>query len=838
MPGAEPRALTVVHAVAGMGKSTLLAQWATSNDRTSDVLWVALTDASAGRFAFWRTVIDRVLESGVSGPDSVFANISPASQVGATLRESLRRALASIQLPLTLVLDDYHLVRDPQVDDDLVWLLTHVPSLSVVIGTREANSLTSAHTRSVIDLAVISRDLLELSPSEVEEVITSAGVAGLAAVDLHAKTRGWPMLVRAELVDHSVSTLSSASTRKGISDAVRRITESVINQSADARVRFILRTSLADSVTIDLAVALTGESSVAVEDHFADLEAHALGTLNLEPSRSTWRYHPLLREELERRMLTTYPDDVPRLHRDLARWLSENDQALAAAQHAVLASDWDLLDSIRARHGSMLTMTHSTTYRELLETVPEEILLRYPGLQLSKSLISSRTDRRLPATVRQIGGALASMSAARNARGAQVTPLGRLWSLGVVMILNRLSGKDAAALDAAGEVSRAIDELSRDDRDSAASYVALAHSHIAITRLHTGDNLGALHHAQLDLEAAERYGNEFEAVHALALGGWALALQGDVRQAEQWLERARNTPRPDGWQDSYAGTGFRLAEAILALERFDADEAERHIRALDYHAPTIEHWPLMASVESMIALTRSTATDGLAALNAAANTRGRRRLFGHLTSVIASARATLNSALGDSRAAHAIDSSDASNPVVRIAQARVALVDGQFERALVLAQLPSGMTGTTRLTAEALLIRALAAHGLGATQASAEALADVEVLLKRTGLRQPLMLVPRDLLADAIHAAGSSISLTDIPDRFGVSRSVAALTPRELIVLQHLAVRGNLDAIAQELVVSRNTVKGQVSSLYRKLGVSNRAEALVVASNLGLIEVA
>jgi LuxR family transcriptional regulator, transcriptional regulator of spore coat protein len=55
-----------------------------------------------------------------------------------------------------------------------------------------------------------------------------------------------------------------------------------------------------------------------------------------------------------------------------------------------------------------------------------------------------------------------------------------------------------------------------------------------------------------------------------------------------------------------------------------------------------------------------------------------------------------------------------------------------------------------------------------------------------------------------------------------------SLSRRELIVLSKLEQGLTLDEIAERLVVSRNTVKTQVRSLYRKLGVSNRAEAVAV----------
>jgi LuxR family maltose regulon positive regulatory protein len=42
--------------------------------------------------------------------------------------------------------------------------------------------------------------------------------------------------------------------------------------------------------------------------------------------------------------------------------------------------------------------------------------------------------------------------------------------------------------------------------------------------------------------------------------------------------------------------------------------------------------------------------------------------------------------------------------------------------------------------------------------------------------------------------------------------------------------------IAERLFVSRNTVKTQAISIYRKLGVSSRAEAIDRAAELGLLE--
>ncbi|MGC5165295.1 LuxR C-terminal-related transcriptional regulator [Luteimicrobium sp. DT211] len=62
----------------------------------------------------------------------------------------------------------------------------------------------------------------------------------------------------------------------------------------------------------------------------------------------------------------------------------------------------------------------------------------------------------------------------------------------------------------------------------------------------------------------------------------------------------------------------------------------------------------------------------------------------------------------------------------------------------------------------------------------------------------------------------------------------STLTRRERVVLSHLSEDVTLEQIATQLFVTRNTVKSQVRSLYRKLGVSTRAEALEHARRAGL----
>ena len=113
-----------------------------------------------------------------------------------------------------------------------------------------------------------------------------------------------------------------------------------------------------------------------------------------------------------------------------------------------------------------------------------------------------------------------------------------------------------------------------------------------------------------------------------------------------------------------------------------------------------------------------------------------------------------------------------------------------------------------------------------------------------------LKTAPPARLIEAIRAAAAGESLLSpeiarrLAERFasgprpagaGVPAQLEELTPRELEVLRLIA-RGRTNAqIAAELVTSGATVKSHVNRIFRKLGVAERAQAVVVAYESGFV---
>src|SRR5439155_17647400 len=120
-------------------------------------------------------------------------------------------------------------------------------------------------------------------------------------------------------------------------------------------------------------------------------------------------------------------------------------------------------------------------------------------------------------------------------------------------------------------------------------------------------------------------------------------------------------------------------------------------------------------------------------------------------------------------------------------------------------------------------------------------LARAFLLLGDVGLARVIAREADELLAlvpdgESLQARLAGLELTLDAEHVPLGVLATPMTPAEMRVLRYLPTHLTFAAIAEELFVSRNTVKTQAISIYRKLGVSSRDPAVVAARSLGLLE--
>ena len=126
--------------------------------------------------------------------------------------------------------------------------------------------------------------------------------------------------------------------------------------------------------------------------------------------------------------------------------------------------------------------------------------------------------------------------------------------------------------------------------------------------------------------------------------------------------------------------------------------------------------------------------------------------------------------------------------------------------------------------------------------------AQVSIVLGRAALEAGEPLAARARIEEAQQSLGHLVTegvlrdeLEELADLVAGARSTPwmpssmALTAAEVRVLQLLPTHLSLGQIAEELNVSRNTIKTQVAATYRKLQAATRAEAVRRGQELGLL---
>ena len=340
--------LGVIKAPAGFGKSSLAAAWAEKLEQSGDcVAWLAIDsdDDEATRFLFY---VSQALHHACPdvGTDAIGLILENNLIDPTTILSSLINDLAEIDENVYLFLEDYHWLSASRIHETVAYFLKHAPShCHVVLTTRTEPPLPLATLRAQNQLIEIDTLALRFDMQETQAFLESTrpGVLQLTDVQLlQRKTEGWPAALRIVASMPSQSGLDLKEYVHSLSGSQRPIA-AYLSEMLDTlpvdMVDFMLRTAILDRLCGPLCEAVTGLSS-----SHAILASLAQRQLLLTPldNNGTWfRYHALLAEYLTQRLETDRSLDVRQLHERAALWHASREFWTEAVQHAIAAGDSD-----------------------------------------------------------------------------------------------------------------------------------------------------------------------------------------------------------------------------------------------------------------------------------------------------------------------------------------------------------------------------------------------------------------------------------------------------------------------------------------------------------------
>jgi LuxR family maltose regulon positive regulatory protein len=340
-----PRKLTLIRAPAGWGKSTLLADWHALESEMRPFAWVALDGGDNDPVRFWTYVIHalRTLDSS-AGEVSLPMLRAPRVSVVENVLPALCNELTALPHQVVLVLDDYHLVRNPEIDEGLSFFLEHLPrTLELVLSSRSEPALPLARLRARGELAEIDAHQLRFSEEEAELFLNDLHGLDLDREDvirLRELTEGWAaglylatLTMRGRASAHEFIEAFAGDNRH----VVDYLSWEVLAGLPEEMRSFLLQTSVLQRLCASLCDAVIDRPGSARMLH--ELERSNFFLIPLDTKREWYYYHHLFGELLRHELTLADPEHARTLHRRASAWHREHGDPSEAIHHATAAGD-------------------------------------------------------------------------------------------------------------------------------------------------------------------------------------------------------------------------------------------------------------------------------------------------------------------------------------------------------------------------------------------------------------------------------------------------------------------------------------------------------------------
>jgi LuxR family maltose regulon positive regulatory protein len=859
---ATERPVTVITAPPGAGKTVACAGWAAMRARSRRIAWLSLDEGDKEPARFWACMTAALAAGGMTLGASLIPRAREASD---DLPTDVVNTVRKLSGSVVLVIDDVHMLADSEVLPGLALLIHHAPaSLRLVLCGRSVPGLHLAKMRLSGDLSELQAADLACTAQEAEAYFDALGLTvGSAKRDsLMRETEGWmagprlAALVAARDGDLNVDAIAADPI---VADYMR---DEVLDRQQPEVRQFLRRTSVAERLTPGFADWLTtGSGGARILDQL-DRE----NSFVFRDHDGKYRYHPFLRQVLLGELRREMPAEVSVLFARAARWAAGQGDVIEAVRYAAEAGQWDQVSRVLIEAGLAAALPdRAAEFETELGRLPAE---RRADPAVAAALAMVRLCRGDPESA-EAYIRLAALTLAESEPDRLVI---ELW-LAMMRLIRQPDAEAIVACRSLAEKARA--SAGTQSEHQALGLLWLALGTVLLCRWEIADCASALTSAHHQLTAAGT------GALALRARGWlalSAALSGDLAAAVVLSSGLRDLIPLDPAAECLA----TIAAALVAIERDDLLLAQQLLDDADPAA--LSPIPGEPDITVLLALARGRTAlaegDAECASDLARLAREKYDKAGPVLSVLdfdaalrcgdlSLAAAVLGPQAAPAGSSASLPGSSASGgepdgwerPDQAAARARLLLASGDPAAALSLALTVAhadqddaaggGVRPTLRDRVTALLTAAIAARRTAADNVAAKLLEEALTAAEPHDMYRPFL--------DGGGAVHSSIALLISPsspaagfaarvhERFvcqpssraagspSAGHEMPALTTSELAVLRLLRSYMSNQEIADTLFLSVNTVKTHLRSVYYKLGVSSRREAVERGVRLQLL---
>lgn len=860
----------LVSAPAGSGKTTILSDWfsqinclkawysldQSDNDPVNFLIYLSTTvEYALGEFG----------KEGISKIEGVERGTYRSILIGVINR------IVDQTEDLILVLDDFHLISTDEVLNLVLFLLENQPdNLHLVISSRINPALPLSRLRARNQLMELRGQDLNFNLDETVEFLNRIMDLGLNIKDiekLEKRTEGWAaglQLVALSLKDRENPWEFIDDFTGSHQIIASYLVEEIFSKLPDELKQFLIRTTILERFTVDLAQEITGCKNSG--ELIKALISKNIFIIQMDYEGNWFRYHHLFSDLLQAR-LSNYLDEkeINELRLKASDYFKANGEISEAINYTISAREFDRVTELIDRSAHELIYSGRVrTVRKWLITIPADEIRSRPKLMFYKTWIDVLQNHinLSEAVIQEMENLLDQLP------GTDENEKLKGEFVSIVCRTVAFSGKTKEGIRLA---RKALTTVPSDDLAS----LARVNSSLAALLDFEGQHEEAVPLYQTCLAQAAKVGDIHLTTHTMMVMGLVYVQYGKLTEADQVFRSILNLEKWETHNEFeffgsqrqifYPAGQSYLGQAIVLLEKYQLDAAETlFLKGIDL----CQQGGLDGLFIGKIRLSRLYQARG--DLEQARKVLDFSKSGQRVDMVdISIRRISLALAEGDAKRAVSIAkpylkvlmSSHPDVPIplifkedLSLSIAEAFLADGEVDQANQLlddVQRTAEPSNRKLRLIDIYLLRALAAllqkgqnsEGKAAMfclRALELGVSDQLILRfkeKGSQLESTFQRISRNAETPAEIKEFLNQILTALTDQRDMSMGlVETLTPREFDVLGLLAAGFSNEKIANELVISIRTVKKHTSNIYGKLGVDNRTQAVIRAQELGLLK--
>lgn len=882
--------LTMVSAPAGFGKTTLLAHWA--RGCSLPVSWLSLdeSDNEPVRFtAYLIASLEKVCgeKESKEEPDAE-THLTHKGSKAVGLHEdrltNIINQMAGGPSRFILILDDYHTISNPQNHKTITFLIDNMPTqMHLLIASRADLPLPLARLRGRGQLNELRSGDLRFNDEEAATFMQGVLRKDLSPEDVSAlanKTEGWvaglqmaalalqsPYLDQPQKLSGFIRDFTG--TNRFILDY---LVEEVLDRQAETIQDFLLKTSILERMSAPLCdevVARLEGSNVQTFERSNEileyLDRSNLFIIPLDDRREWYRYHRLFADLLRRRFQYAHSELVPTLHERASQWFEKNGYLEEAVEHAFLAKDTqraaDLIEKVAE---SMMMRSQVTTLRSWLDRLPEELIATRPALCVYHAWILYLNNQSLEI----IEARLALVDSKAEPIASMAAPLKAF-----------IAAFEGSLLQASGFARQALEKLPEENY----FLRGMAYLVLATSELSEGDPQAGIRALDQAAQISNQTGNILLSVLVLASLADNYRKLGQLHQMETLYRQALDLAVDAGGNRLPIAGRTLLGLGDLMYEWNRLEEAECYLKE---GIELIKKWGTLPLYSAFINLARVKYAQGDVSGATKIYERARQQALQTEMSPLDDWVVDIAQAFFwiseekyeqverwvESRGLlKEIDKTNLSESQAyayahvrkyeQIILARLRLAQGRISEALELLDALFPQVEKIRrvgLMIEILALKAIAFYKQGERHAALTVLSKALSMAEPEGYiriflneGEPMHELISAAARSNIHPAYAGKLLENIKQERGLSVSrqyddqslntlletvrIDPLSAREMEVLFLLRSRLTVPEIAEELCIAESTVRSHVKSIYSKLSVHRRMDAVQRAEELGML---